>query len=624
VTIHGTVHGGQQPVVGAHIYVMTPNNPNYGPGSASLLMLNGNVLTDEPANSGSDGSGNYYVTTASDGSFSINFGNDYDCGDGYDAGEADDFSLSGNEPVYLYAVGGDPGAGVNAAAGFLASLGPCSGISNSTSVQMNEMTTVAMAYAVAGYAQDATDINSSSSALAATGIGNAFANTTNLVDLSSGQPLATTPTINGGNGTVPTAEITTLANILAACVNTADVYVSGVYQSPSSACSTLLSTATSDGTSGGANPTDTASAAINIAHNPSANVMTLFDSTPTNPAFGGGLTNQPNDFTIALTFTGGGIQPTVDAPHDLAIDAGGNAWSASDVLSEFSPLGVASTYGAGSGAVFVSAHGVAVSADSTQIWIPDNQNHSVTDFAVNGAMGVSYDTGSGSHPYDIAIDGSGYLYMTDPFNSRLIQMDPGGNLVGSATGSGLNVPSSVSVQAGLTGNGDLWVANFQANNASVFTNGSGSGPTALTADSSGGVTHAIGSAIDSNGFVWMANQNNTVSKLDSNGTSGGDFTIPNNAQMDGLAIDGGGNVWATDAINGTVVELNNAGALLTGPNGYKPVNGDYPDAIAVDGSGDVWYTNQTTNSLYELIGAGVPVVTPLAYGVVNSLLGQQP
>ena len=84
---------------------------------------------------------------------------------------------------------------------------------------MNEVSTIATAYAIAGYATDATHVSSSGSTLAATGIANAFASVTNLETLNTGVALATTPVANGGNGTVPQSEINTLANILASCVN---------------------------------------------------------------------------------------------------------------------------------------------------------------------------------------------------------------------------------------------------------------------------------------------------------------------------------------------------------------------------------------------------------------------
>ena len=258
VAIQGVVHGGQQPVVGTHIYLFAPNTTGYGGSgiaasatNASLSLLNSGVTTHNPSNSGVDVNGNYYVTTDANGNFSIS--SDYSCSTGYTQSGATSTALAGTQPVYLYAVGGNPGAGANSAAGFLASLGPCSGLSSSTTVFMNEVTTIAMAYAVAGFATDATHISSSGTALALTGISNAFANTTNLVSLTTGNALATTP---GGNGPVPQAELYTLANILAICINS-----TGPTSAQCGGAGGLLTTATSTGAVGGTVPTDTATAA---------------------------------------------------------------------------------------------------------------------------------------------------------------------------------------------------------------------------------------------------------------------------------------------------------------------------------------------------------------------------
>ena len=98
--IKGNVHGGQQPVAGAHVYLMAAGVSGYGGASTSLLV---------PSSTGLSDSVGAYVQTAADGSFSI----------------TGDYTCTANTQVYLYVLGGNPGAGVNSAAGFLAALGNC-------------------------------------------------------------------------------------------------------------------------------------------------------------------------------------------------------------------------------------------------------------------------------------------------------------------------------------------------------------------------------------------------------------------------------------------------------------------------------------------------------------------
>jgi len=69
------VHGGQQPVIGAHIYLLAANTTGYGQASVSLLTAA--VLATSPLHSGVDTSGNYYVISDNTGSFSIT--GDYSC-----------------------------------------------------------------------------------------------------------------------------------------------------------------------------------------------------------------------------------------------------------------------------------------------------------------------------------------------------------------------------------------------------------------------------------------------------------------------------------------------------------------------------------------------------------------
>jgi hypothetical protein len=97
----------------------------------------------------------------------------------------------------------------------LVDLENCRGSGNfNTSVpaiQVNEVSTVVAAYAMAGFATDATHVSSSGTSLARTGIANAFANAANLASISTGAALATTP---GGHGTVPQSTINTVVAIL--------------------------------------------------------------------------------------------------------------------------------------------------------------------------------------------------------------------------------------------------------------------------------------------------------------------------------------------------------------------------------------------------------------------------
>ena len=156
----------------------------------------------------------------------------------------------------------------------MAMLGSCpqAAFDGTSTLNMNEISTVATAYALAGFATDPTHFSYSGSALAQTGLSNAISNIENLYSAASGQTMETTP---NGNGVVPYKAINTLGNILAACIQS-----NGPTSTP---CSVLLSnTAALSGSA----PTDTAAAALNIAHNPGANVAALFSLASRGNSFG--------------------------------------------------------------------------------------------------------------------------------------------------------------------------------------------------------------------------------------------------------------------------------------------------------------------------------------------------
>jgi len=612
VTIQGHLYGGQQAVVGGHIYLFSPSPGGYG--SSSISMLKSSVLTNNPSNSGVDSSSDYYVTTNSSGYFTIS--SDYSCTAGNEPGGTP-VTFDGRQPVYLYAVSGNPGFGTNSAAGFLAALGRCDSLTSSTSVQINEVTTVAMAYAVSGFATDATHISRSTSALAAIDLDNAFANAGNLVDLPSGNPLSTTP---GGNGTVPQAEIYTLANILAACVNSTG--------SGSTQCSSLLGAATSTGASGGTVPTDTATAAINIAHHPGLNVDTLYKVPTGTTAFGGGLTAEPNDFSIGINYTGGGL----NQPNSIAIDASGNAWTANygnSSITELSNLGAAVSSSSGFTGGGINGPAFIAIDPSGDPWVTNVGNKTVSEFSHSGSpistsSGFACATSPSASQYGIAIDASGNVWVADNFLSVLYELSSSGSVLSPASGYGsgyLNTPNGIAIDAA----GDVWVSNLGGSAAKFSSQGAAISP--KSGYYGGGINNPFAIAIDASGDAWLANAGNgTLTEFSNSGmatssTSGYTGGGLNYGPV-ALSIDGAGNVWSANygssTAGSTISEFSNLGAPIS-PNGtgFYSSSLNLPYAIAADGSGDVWVANSGNNTVTEFIGLSTPVVTPVVANLIS-------
>ena len=583
-TLKGEVHGGQQPISGAAVYLYAANTTGYG--SASLSLLTSGTGRTEDVN------GNYYVTTAADGTFGIT--GDYTC-------------PSATSQVYLYSVGGSSGSGTNSAAGLLAGLGACGNLATGTFVMVNEVSTIATAYAISGFATDATHVSSSTSTSGQTGIANAFTAITNLEAVSTGAALATTPAANGGNGIVPQAEIDTLANILAGCINSTG--------SGSSGCTTLLGTATN---SSGAEPADTATAAINIAHSSGANTSALYGLATASAPFQPTLTGPPNDFTIAINYTGGGLS----YPQAVAIDASGNVWvqnGSANSVSLFSPVGAALSGSSGfTGAGINEPASIAVDT-AGHAWVADAGSNSLSELSYSGGAISGSSVYSGSNlnsPAGIAIDGSNNVWVANYGNNTLSEFNSSGSptTVTSAGAAGLNGPDFLAIEpAGSV----LWATDIGGSANTLSRYGVISGTNVSYAVTGGGISAPYGIAIDAGGNAWVPDlTTNQLSEVSSAGevVSGSPYSGGGLNRPQGIAIDGAGNIWVGNNGGNSISEFGSSGIAITGSSGLKGGGLSQPVAIAIDGSGNLWAPNNTLtgNSITEFVGLATPVVTPLA------------
>jgi streptogramin lyase len=595
VAITGVVQTGLTPIVGAHVYLFAANTTGYGQASVSLLNA---------TQTGSSDTVGAYVTTNSTGAFSL----------------SGDYTCTAGQQLYIYALGGNLGTGANAAIGMLAALGACPAAGSAAIfAHVNEVTTVAAAYALAGYAVDATHVSSSGSALALTGIANAFANAGNLATLATGVALATTP---AGNGTVPQGEIDTLANILATCVNPAI--------SSANSCSVLFSNAESGGLTGTV-PTDTATAAIYIVHNPEVNATSLYQIPSSAPPYAPVLSAAPVDFTLAISYSGGGLS----GPYGLAIDAAGNAWVANftgNSVTKLSNLGaVLSGTGGYTGGGLTAPYGVAVDA-AGNAWVTNSGGATVTEISstgsfVSGAGGYSA-TGLGQ-ARGIAIDGAGNVWVASYSNNTVVKLTSSGAAAAGSpiTGNGLNEPLGIAID----GAGGAWVSNYGGASVTALT----SAGTAVTGSpfSGGGLLMPGDVAVDGGGYVWVANYgSSSVTRLSHTGavlSGSGGYIGGGLDQPFGIAIDGSGDAWVGSQSPFNLSGISSTDVQISGPGGYPNGTLNKPVGVAIDGSGDIWIANDGNNTVSEMIGAATPVVTPIVAGLPavatsGGKLGSQP
>lgn len=503
--ITGRVKGGNPPVTGATITMYAASTSGYG--AASTVV--GSTTTDS--------SGNFTLSTD---------------------------TCSAGQQLYIVGSGGNPGLGGNPTSNLnsnlvlMAALGECNAVKAGTPafVDINEVTTVASAFALAQFMTDATHVGGNDP----TSLAHAFATVSNLVDIPSGQALAVTPayctsapcvTATGTNTTpyyktsiVPQGRINAMANALAACVNTQSSISSLSTQCNQLFTATTITTVSpvvslASGTT--VTPQNTLQAVLNIAHCPGDKTVTpcgvdvqsgsgIYSLVTANNFFQPTLTastaGTTTDLSLALIFQGGGLgggqgtkQPEATG---LAIDQNGNVWvptmsTTGGSLAVFNSLGAPLTPSGTSNTALggyrtgvFNPQSIAIDLDGNA-WIgnsPEDGNHGVGDHGSLSQVQLS-----GSSTFSTLLSGlsDGNLLTPAPWG---LAVDGGGNVwLSSNPGGASNVGCSGNTFGGS-------ILEFDSGTGSVLNTGSPDGY--LTYSDNSTCPGPI--AFDQNGRLWTS------------------------------------------------------------------------------------------------------------------------
>jgi hypothetical protein len=610
--MQGIVHGGRQPISGSTVQLWSVGGTNYGAGASALGSA---------------------VTTNASGGFTLGA---YTC-------------PTASTLTYITASGGNSGGGGNNPNIMLAAaLGACGNLSGSTFISMNEVTTAATAYALGQYFTPAIGGPSSgnafgapASAQAQTGITNAFATANNLVNTTTGAAV-TSLALTGPGGAVTatpeSAKLNTVANILAACVNSL-----GVADSNNTSCATLFGGVVS---SGGVAPTDTLQAAVYMSLNPTSNnangsttnLAALYALVTGTPPYVG-VSAQPTDWTIGIQYTDTTAATVLLQPQNVAVDASGNIWVVSGTTSsnlvELSPTGVpqvnvlsaalptglggssprnlavdlngnlwitsTGSFGSSSGYIFE------VNSAGTIVGSPLNTNKSAYGLAIDGNNNVFVGESSSSAHYELiellggniaqpiafpiatSTPGVAGANGTNTFvQPQYMAFDTTGNLWmtnGSTTGNGSNnqlveLTNINTTQCPSTGTFPCPTSSITSTSGAPLTTSTTMNTYTGFGPSGAAFAEPTGIAANING-MWVANQltgTNTVSNIALSGSTGatyGSSTSIGSPRY--VAVDGAGNIWAPNhGGSGTAIsEFSSTGAVLS------PVNSTVAPFLAV-------------------------------------------
>jgi streptogramin lyase len=497
--VAGKIMGGQQPITGSAIMLYAAGLGGQGTEATSLLT---NPVV-------SDSSGDFSIT------------NNYHC-------------PTPTSQVYLVASGGNPGLSnnqTNSAILLMAAVGDCQNLGSASFVTVNEVTTVSAAWALSQFLGP--QANVAASATNTVGLRDAFLTASSLANVVTGT--AGGPQLTAGV-TLESAKLNALANSISTCVNSDGTTL----------CTPLFNAATV----GGVIPRTTLDAALAIVQNPGNQVANVFALAPSTPPFSGALGSAPHDWTMSITYTGGGLA----APAAVAVNSEGYAWVANTLGGAVTRIGPDASVQGYSDANLRESNGVAIDAHDN-VWISNQQSYG----GVNMDRGILVEFNSGGTD----VSGTGYF-----------------------AGGGVDYPYGIAAAP----NGDLWVADYGNSEATLL---SGSG-TSLLQTANGSVQFTEGVAVDASNNAWFASDT-AVTKVTPSGT------VTHAACCSGafaVALDPGGNVWVADSPASSVVELNASGTILQTLHAIGGINS--PESIAVDGNGKVWTSNYHGLSISEL------------------------
>ena len=609
LAISGVVHGGQQPVSSSSIQLYTVGST--GLASPATPMLIKGVS--------SDGQGNFNIST------------DYTCGKSSTGATI----AAGSDQVYIVASGGNPGlkpAVHNTALVMITALGSCENLSTISYIEINELTTVAAAWALAPFMTSSTQAGATPTN--PDGIQNAFLDEALLVDPTIGQPATL-----AANQSIETDKLIALADAIASCVNS----------DGGSGCTPLFTAAKP---SGGSAPTDTLSAALNIVKHPGQNVALVYQAIGGFPPFVTGLAQAPNDWTMSLTMSGGTLDNPVPngglaAPKSLAIDKDSNVWVVGQdgPLSVFSPQGTplsATGYGGGS-----IAQANAVAVDSVgDVWVTNynglggSSHGSATEFAgsdavsptLPGTMLGNYSNDL-SYPVALSADTNGNIFVADQGTGLATVYSSSGALVSSDLGAsaGLGaIPLALAVDA----NHGFWLSD-QDDTIAHISAPSMAHPYGQLLSHPSCCIETYGLATDSDGTVWVADYHGGS---DFHGAfaevvtdSSNKVTIPISGSIVGgiyypafVVVDGAQNVWFSNYRGNSITEIAGSHTSVAAGTALSPTDGTYgiggfgldanlidPLGIGPDRSGNLWVANEGNSTLVMFFGLAAPTATPV-------------
>jgi len=217
-------------------------------------------------------------------------------------------------------------------------------------------------------------------------------------------------------------------------------------------------------------------------------------------------------------------------------------------------------------------------------------------------------------PESVALDSSGNVYVTEPYNNRIQKFTSSGQFVtklgslGSGNGQ-LNFPEGIALDS----SGNIYIADTDNHRIQKFTS---SGQFVTTWGSlgtgNGQFISPSGIALDGNGNVYVTEaQNHRIQKFTSSGqfvmkwggsgSGNGKFNQPR-----GITLDSSGNVYVVDSQNHRIQKFTSSGQFITKWGSLGSDDGQFntPRGIALDKTGNVYVADRYNHRIQKFTSNG--------------------
>ena len=370
------------------------------------------------------------------------------------------------------------------------------------------------------------------------------------------------------------------------------------------------------------------------------------------------------------------------SPFGVAVDGSGNLYIAdfgncrirkvntSGVISTVAGTGSCGYGGDGGPAISARLNSpIDVALDgSGNLYIADRNNHRIRKVNASGVISTVAGTGiygySGdgglatsaqlNNPYNVTVDDTGQLYISDTFNHRIRKVAASGVITtvagtgnqsyggdgGPATSAQLNDPYGIKFDS----SGNLYIADLgnhrirKVDASGVITTMAGTGDFGYSGDggpaTSAQIDGSYGLAIDGTGNLYVSvfsynrirkiNTSGVITRVVGNGSQGnggysGDGEQATSAQLNSptsAVEDARGNLYITDLGNQRIRKVSLSGVITTvagtGSQGYNGDGGpatsaqlNNPVGVAVDGSGNLYIADRDNHRIRKASPSGL-------------------